>query len=249
MRRPLATLLLVLTSVPLVACGGTNAADGEPDATVYAAASLKEVLPAALGAATYSFAGSDALALQIREGAPADLFVAASPRYPRELADEGLCEPPVGFASNTLALIVPAAEPAGIDDIGDLLEGGPYRLAIGAETVPIGAYTRAALANLDAEAVLERNTVSLEPDPPAIVAKVALGSADAGIVYATDARASDDRVQAIPLPPGASPTIAYTACVVKRPGAATDAAQALLDHLRSPTAQTVLEEAGFGPAP
>lgn len=249
MRHRLVALLVLVVGSLLVACGGTKAADVESPATVYAAASLKDVLPAALGDATYAFAGSDALALQIREGAPADLFVAASPRYPRELADEGLCEPPVEFASNTLALIVPAAEPAGIDGIGDLLDGGPYRLAIGAETVPIGDYTRAALANLDAEAVLGRNTVSLESDPPAIVAKVALGSADAGIVYATDARAADDRVRAIPLPPGASPTIAYTACVVKRPGAATDAAPALLDRLLGPEAQSALEEAGFGPAP
>lgn len=240
--------LVVLSGAFLIACGGGETPKGHEDATLYAAASLKEVLPVALGTATYSFAGSDTLALQIREGAPADLFVAASPRYPDELADESLCETPVGFATNTLALLVPAGNPRGIEGVEDLLRGGPYRLAIGDPSVPIGAYTREALDALDAEVMLERNTVSEEPDASSLVAKVALGSADAAIAYATDATRGDGKVEAIPLPPEADPTVVYTACVVAR-GDDTTEAQALLERLLGPDGQAALEEAGFGPAP
>jgi molybdate transport system substrate-binding protein len=244
-------LPVLLAVVVLAACGrGADDASSEDSmATVYAAASLKEVLPVALGDATYAFAGSDALALQIRQGAPADLFVAASPRYPDELAREGRCGEPVTFATNTLTLIVPADRSTGIAGVDDLLTGGPYRVAIGDPDVPIGAYTREALAAIDAEAVLTRNVVSEEPDPVSIVAKVALGSADAAIVYATDAMSAGDTVTAIPLPAGAEPTIRYRACIVTRRGANTAAARALLNRLTSPAAQAILAEAGFGPVP
>ena len=81
--------------------------------TVYAAASLTEVFPT-IESARYNFAGSDELATQIREGAPADVYAAASSKYPQELFEEGLVEEPVTFASNRLVLIVPKDNPAGI---------------------------------------------------------------------------------------------------------------------------------------
>jgi molybdate transport system substrate-binding protein len=235
----------------LAACGSSQTSDSEtsPEVTVYAAASLRTILPVALGDATYSFAGSDTLALQIRQGAPADLFVAASPRYPDELTQEGLCDEPVAFVTNTLVLIVPTDGSAGIASVDDLLVRGPFRIAVGDPDVPIGAYTREALAAIDAEVVLTRNVVSEEPDPVSIVAKVALGSADAAIVYATDAMSAGDTVTAIPLPAGAEPTIRYRACIVTRRGANTAAARALLKRLTSPAAQAILAEAGFGPVP
>lgn len=242
-------LALTLLALALVGCGSTaEERTGEPP-TVFAAASLKEVLPSVLGEATYAFAGSDALALQIREGAPADLYLAASPRYPDELAEEGDCGEPVGFATNTLALLVPAGNPAGIESVADLLDGGPYRLAVGDPNVPIGAYTREALAKLGADDVLVRNTVSEEPDASSLVAKVALGSADVAIAYTTDAARGDGDLEAIPLPAEADPTVVYTACVVRRDGGDTQAAQGLLDRLLAPAGQATLEEAGFGPAP
>lgn len=239
-----ALLLLALLALPLTACGGTG-----DNPLVYAAASLKEVLPeleAAEGVA-FSFAGSDSLARQIREGAPADALVAASPRYPDELAADGLCDAPVAFATNTLALIVPAAG-ARVATLDDLLAGSALRLAIGGPEVPIGAYAREALAAAGADAALARNRVSDEPDAASIVAKVALGSADAGIAYATDAAASDD-VRAVPLPPAAQPTVVYAACAVVRDGEPSAAGAAFVRALLGDDAQARLRAAGFGGAP
>ena len=118
----------------------------------------------------------------------ADVFAAASPRYPLGLHEEGLVAEPVVFATNRLVLIVPADEPAGIASFEDLREPG-VALVIGAEGVPVGDYTRAALENLGATDVLDR-VVSEEQDGKGVVAKVRLGEADAGFVYATDARAA-----------------------------------------------------------
>jgi molybdate transport system substrate-binding protein len=243
MRRAL-PLLLALAALPLAACGGT---DDEP--LVYAASSLKAVLPGldAADGVAFSFAGSDSLARQIREGAPADALVAASPRYPDELAADGLCDAPVAFATNTLALIVPAAD-ARVATLDDLLAGPELRLAVGAPEVPVGAYARAALAAAGADAALARNRVSDEPDAASIVAKVALGSADAGIAYATDAAASDD-VRAVPLPAAAQPTVVYAACAVIRDGAPSPAGTAFVAALLGDDAQARLTAAGFGGAP
>ncbi len=249
MLRAALALLPLAGALALAGCGSATEERAGARPTVFAASSLKEVLPAILGDATYAFAGSDALALQIREGAPADLFLAASPRYPEELADEGLCDAPVGFASNTLALLVPADNPAGIGGVDDLLDGGPYRLAVGDPNVPIGAYTREALAKLGADDVLVRNTVSEEPDALSLVAKVALGSADVAIAYTTEAARGDGDLEAIPLPAEAEPTVVYMACVVRRDGGDAQAARSLLDHLLAEDGQAALGKAGFGPAP
>lgn len=239
-----ALLLACLLALPLAACGGTD-----DDPLVYAASSLKDVLPgmAAADGVAFSFAGSDSLARQIREGAPADALVAASPRYPDELAADGLCDAPVAFATNTLALIVPAAG-ARVATLDDLLAGPALRLAIGGPEVPVGAYAREALAAAGAEAALERNRVSDEPDAASIVAKVALGSADAGIAYATDAAASAD-VRAVPLPDAAQPTVVYAACAVIRDGEPSPAGAAFVAALLGDDAQARLAAAGFGAAP
>jgi molybdate transport system substrate-binding protein len=147
-------LALVVAAIALgivVAVRGGD--DDAPTLTVYGASSLKQALPALDDAARYSFAGSDTLAEQIRQGAPADVFAAASPRYPRLLRAEGRCSEPVPFASNTLALILPA-ENAAVASLDDLRSGPPRRLAIGAAAVPIGIYTREALTMLGAKALL-----------------------------------------------------------------------------------------------
>ena len=239
-------LLLLPLAVVLVtaACGGAST---QP--TIYAASSLKLVFPEIYGDATYSFAGSDTLALQIEQGAPADLFAAASPRYPDQLAKQGLCNTPIPFATNTLVLLVPKGNPAGITGVNDLLTGPSRRLAIGDVGVPIGTYSREALKKLNATTILTRNTVSDEQDAAGVVAKVALGSADAGIAYATDAKSAPDKVQAIPLPAEAEPVITYLACVVIRAGTDQAGAQALLDRLSGLQGQAALVAAGFGPAP
>ena len=145
---------------------------------IFAAASLTGVFPQIDRAPRFQFAGSDQLAFQITQGAHADVFAAASPKYPEQLYAQGLCSKPAAFATNTVVLIVPRANPARIDSVYDLQRAG-IKLVIGAQGVPIGDYTRKLLANLGLSSVL-KNVVSEEDDVKYVVAKVALGEADAG---------------------------------------------------------------------
>jgi molybdate transport system substrate-binding protein len=233
----MAALLLGL----LPACGGGAVGDEEP-LTVYAAASLAEVFPEIDPAPRYSFAGSDELATQIREGAPADVYAAASSKYPQELYDEGLVEEPVTFASNRLVLIVPRGNPAAVESVEDLLEP-ETRLVIAAEGVPVGDYTRTVLETLDLTAALD-NVVSNEDGVKGVAAKVALGEADAGFVYATDVTPVEDDVLSFELPDDAQPPIEYQVAVVADSTDA-DAAAAFVDLLGSPRGREALERAGF----
>ena len=154
---------------------------------VFAAASLTEAFPRFDGGQKYNFAGTDALAAQIRLGAPADVFAGASPDAPQALFRAGLVEQP-RVATNKLVLAVPTANPAGIKSVYDLQRPG-IKLIIGTATVPIGAYTRQVLGYLGfSRARRWRNVVSLEQNVNAISAKLALGTADAGFMYVTDAR-------------------------------------------------------------
>ena len=220
-------------------CGGDEAS--EPLA-VYAAASLAEVFPAVDDAPSYSFAGSDELATQIREGAPADVYAAASSKYPQELYEEGLVEEPVTFASNRLVLIVPRDNPAAIESVEGVGQAGT-RLVVAAEGVPVGDYTRAVLDTLGLSGALE-NVVSYEDDVKGVAAKVALGEADAGFVYATDVPAVADDVLSFELPAGAQPPIEYQVAVVAD-GGDPDEAAAFVDRLLGPDGREALERAGF----
>lgn len=213
----------------LAGCGGD---DEGP--TVYAASSLREVLPRVLPDAKLDLAGSGALRLRIERGAPADAFAAASTTDPQRLAAAGRCRRPVVFATNELVLVVPRRSPR-IRDVGDLRGA---RVALGAEGVPAGDYARTALARLDVD--LGEATVSLERDVSSITAKVALGSADAGFAYVTDVAAAKGRLVAIGLPRAARPLVAYAACAV------TDAGAAVVERLTSDDARAALRGAGFG---
>ena len=219
------------------------ARDGSSDELdVYAAASLAEVFPEIEPDARYSFAGSDELATQIREGAPADVYAAASSRYPQELFDEGLVSEPVTFASNRLVLIVPRDNPKAIESPEDVAGDG-IRLVVAAEGVPVGDYTRDALETLGLSAAL-RNVVSNEDDVKGVASKVALGEADAGFVYATDAAPLGDDVVVFELPDRAQPEIEYQVAVVADSDQ-EEAAQAFVDALTSPSGREALAGVGF----
>ena len=225
-----------------VSCGGDeNDASGNGEVTVFAAASLTEAFEELAPEATFNFAGSDELATQIREGAPADVYAAASPRYPNELAAEGLLVEPVIFATNRLVVVVPADNPAGIQSVSDLAAEG-VKLVIGAEGVPVGDYTRSILEDLGASDVLE-NVVSNEEDVKGVLGKVVSGAADAGFVYYTDTAAAGDEVQAIELP--AQPLVEYPIAVVTEPENA-EAADAFVELVLGEEGRRALQEAGFG---
>jgi molybdate transport system substrate-binding protein len=180
-------------------------------AAIFAAASLTGVFPLIDKAPRYQFAGSDQLAFQIMQGAHADVFAAASPKYPQQLYAAGLCSKPATFATNTVVLIVPRANPARIRSVYDLTRDG-IKLVIGQKGVPIGDYTRTLLAKLGLSGAL-KNVVSEEDDVKLVVAKVALGEADAGFVYRTDVKPVGNRVFRMPVPATAQPTVAYQLCI------------------------------------
>jgi molybdate transport system substrate-binding protein len=211
--------------------------------TVFAAASLSDVFPRIDASAAYSFAGSDQLAYQIEQGAPADVFAAASPKYPQRLYRQGLVEKPVTFATNKLILLLPKANPARIRSVFDLRRRG-IKLVVGERGVPIGDFTRTVLRNLGLAGVL-RNVVSEEADVKAIVGKVVLGQADAGFVYATDAKPVSAKVAVVALPARAQPRVLFQIALVARTRKHA-AARAFVARVLSKAGRARLTAAGFG---
>ena len=233
---------LLVTSAAVAAPGSAQAV------TVYAAASLSSAFPQIDGSPTYSFAGSKQLQLQIERGAPVDLFASASPDEAQALFREGRCTRPTTFATNVLVLITPRGNPAGLRSVYGLRTGG-HRLAVGTAGVPIGDYTRRLLRRMQLTSILTANTVSLEPNVGSLVAKVSLGSAEAGFSYFSDYLAARDRLDLIRLPRWAQPPVRYQMCVVKRPGADTSGAERFSRHVVSSAGRRVLKRFGFGLPP
>ncbi len=213
-------------------------------ATVFAAASLTNVFPQIDHGSRYSFAGSDQLALQLRQGAPADVYAAASPKYAELLYRDGFVLEPVVFATNRIVVIVPRSNPGRIRSVYDLRRKG-LRVVIGDRTVPIGSYTRQLLDTLGITDDVMKNVVSQETDVKGIVAKVALGEADAGLAYVTDSKAVAKKVRVVALPAWAQPPIRYEIAVVKAAAHAA-AARAFVRRVLSARGRLLLRRAGFG---
>jgi molybdate transport system substrate-binding protein len=243
--------LLVLTAFG-AGCGG---GDDRERLVVSAASSMTAALEQcaprfgdAEGAdVRLSFAGSDELAAQIRQGAKVDVFAAANTRLPDELYGDDLLDKPVEFATNELVLAVP--EDSDIDSVEDLTKDGTT-VVVGSESVPIGAYTRDTLAKLppEQEEPILANVRSNEPDVKGIVGKLTQGAADAGFVYVTDVNATGGRLKAIELPPDLEPQVTYGAGVVRKAGQ-PELARKFVDGLTEGDCADALDEAGFGPAP
>lgn len=247
MRRLAVVLAAASLAVAALGVAATRATPQDGRLTVFAAASLTRAFPKLDPSPRYQFAGSNTLALQIQQGAPADVFVSASPKYVVDLQSKGLTlGKPVWFATNRLVLIVPRANPARIRTPRDLIRPG-VRLVIAAPGVPAGDYARTALAGMHLGAAL-RNVVSNEADVEGVVAKVALGEADAGFAYATDARAVASKIRRIPLPPAGRYVAVYGAVVVKGTSDGLHA-RGFLKLLLSPPGQKLLRAAGFAPPP
>ncbi len=207
MRRP----LLVLGLLALLA--GPAASATQPTITVYAASSLTNVFPKIAPHETYSFAGSNTLATQIEQGAPADVFASANMTLPQQLHRDGHCGKPIVFARNRLVVVVPADNPANIKSVYGLTKAG-VSVVIAAPKVPAGAYTQHVLAKLDITDAVMKNVVSEETDVRSVLSKVALGEVDAGFVYATDAKTASGQVKVVQIPSRAQPTVRYGICVV-----------------------------------
>ena len=255
--------MLLLTACAAVAAGcgddyddGGGGSDESTRLVVSAASSMTEALEkcapqfgdAENAEVRLSFAGSDELAAQIRQGAKVDAYAAANTRLPDELYAEDLLSKPVEFATNEFVLAVP--KDSDIDSIDDLTEEGTT-IVIGSESVPIGSYTRETLAKLPPaqEKAILANVRSNEPDVKGIIGKLTQGAADAGFVYVTDVNATGGELKAIELPGDLEPQVTYGAGVVKQ----APAARARENVRRRPDARGLRRraqrDAGFGPAP
>jgi molybdate transport system substrate-binding protein len=233
----------VALALTVSGCAGAESASGTARLQVFAAASLTEVFPQIDDRPRYQFAGSDELALQIREGAGADVFAAASPRYPLELFEDGLVEKPVVFATNQLVLIVPEDNPANITSVDDL-RPPDVKYVIGAKGVPVGDYTREVLEKLGSLDLLN-HVASEEQDVKGVVSKVRLGEADAGFAYATDVESAQDEILSIALPAKAQPTVEYMVAVVANRQHLSEA-EDFVELLQSASGRAALQRAGFG---
>jgi molybdate transport system substrate-binding protein len=241
--------VLCLTLFGLAACGGSD----KPTLTVSAATSLKTAVTEYgedFGDASVkaSFAGSDELAAQIRQGVKPDVFASANTTLPDQLYKDGLVEKPVVFAANRLVLAVPASE-AKVKRLADLAKPGTT-IAMGSPSVPVGSYTRKVLDQLPAaqsKAILA-NVRSNEPDVGGVIGKVSQGAVDAGFVYITDVKAAGDTVREIDLPDALQPQVAYGVAVVKGSKHA-DQAQEFIDGLVNGDGRKRLDAAGFLPPP
>ena len=235
----LSAALLALTLTVVGTAGATTSAD---PLTIYAAASLTEVFKGYDSSQQYNFAGSNVLETQIKNGAPADIFASAAPLNTQRLFAAGVVDKPVTFTANRLALIVPKSNPAGLKSIYDL-NSKSVKLVVANAAVPVGGYTRTVLRKMNLSSVLSK-VVSNESDVKAVTGKVALGQADAGFVYATDARPVSDQVTVIRIPAWAQPRVRYEIAVVSK-SANKAAAQAWIKGILSAKGQTALKNAGF----
>lgn len=253
-------LLVVLALLVATGCGsGSGSSSGGSSApsggrlVVFAASSLIDAFPKI--ATTYQqqhpgwkvefeFLGSDQLAAQIEQGDPADVFAAASTRYPEQLQSQNLLGKTTNFATNTLVLATPADNPAGITSVNSL---GNAKLVVGDPSVPIGAYTLTVLDNLGIKPS-SLNIVSQEAKVTDIVTKLELGEADAGFIYTSDAKTAGDKLKSFKLPASAQATATYPIGIVTDSKNAK-AAQQWIDLVNSPQGQAVLKQFGFGAAP
>jgi molybdate transport system substrate-binding protein len=247
--------LLAALALALTACGdddGEAAAAGK-QLTVSAAASLKtafEDYAAAFEEADvrYSFAGSDELAAQIRQGAKPDVYAAANTKLPRELFEDRKVQKPVEFAGNELVIAVPAGsdEIETIDDLG----GEDVRLVIGDPDVPVGSYTREVLDRLPRKQRKQvlANVKSEEPDVAGIVGKLTQGAATAAFLYATDVEGAGGELDQVELPEKLTPKVVYGIAVVKGSEAEREA-NLFIDGLLASDGLLALRRAGFLPPP
>jgi molybdate transport system substrate-binding protein len=257
--------LVAAAALSLAGCGSsdTGASSGDNtttesssgskitgEVTVFAAASLtesftqigKDFEAAHPGVkVTFNFAGSSALATQINQGAPADVFASAAPKNMTDVTGTGaITEDPVTFVTNTLEIAVPAGNPAKITGLADFAKQD-LKIALCAEQVPCGAAAKKVFDTAGITAAPD----TLEQDVKAVLSKVSLGEVDAALVYKTDVKAAGDKVEGIEFPEADKAVNEYPiAACAKAPN--PDGATAFVDYVLSDKGRAVLTKAGFG---
>ncbi|GAA2884419.1 molybdate-binding protein [Actinoplanes cyaneus] len=246
-------IVAVVLALSLAGCGGTTdtpaASSGSAGVTgtvnVFAAASLTESFTtlgkqfeAAHRGTTvkFNFAGSSALATQINQGAPVDVFASAAPKNMQAVTE---AVAPVTFAKNQLVIAVAKGNPKAITGLSGLTAPG-LKVALCAEAVPCGAAAKTALATSG----VTLTPVTLEQDVKAALSKLKLGEVDAALVYRTDAKASAAEVDAVEFPESAKAINEYPIAVLKNAANAAGA-RAFADYVLSADGIAVLTAAGF----
>lgn len=255
-RRAAAALVTAALLVPLAACGTSD--DGKKDAggatkdgrktelTVLAASSLTDVFETA-GAAyekkhpgttvKFSFGGSQQLAAQVKQGSPADALVTADTKTMDGLkADTGA---PAVIAKNRLVIATGKGNPKNVKGLKDLAKSD-LKVVLAAPEVPVGRYSKQVLD----EQKIAVEPVSQEPNVRAVLSKVELGEADAGIVYKTDVSAADGKAEGVDIPDAQNAIADYPAATLKASEHAAAAAE-FVKWLSTPEAQKILQDAGF----
>lgn len=260
--------LLLLLCLALAGCSSGLTPERAPQVhlTVFAASSLTDAFTEIADLfevqnpgteVLLSFAGSSELATQLAEGAPADLFASANGQQMQNARDAGrIAGEPVYFLTNSLVVIVPADNPAGIETLADLAAEG-VRFISAAPGVPIRTFTEQLLAKAAADpaygasfrGAVMGNLVSEEANVRQLAAKVALGEADAGIVYKSDVTADiAGQVGVVAIPEAVNVVAVYPIAVVDD-SENIEIAQAFIDLVLSAEGQQILARWGFGPAP
>lgn len=254
-RRTAAAVLTAALLTPLAACGsdgedsgtkGDSSGAAKADLTVLAASSLTDVFKAAGKKyesehpgtkLKFSFAGSQELAAQVKQGAPADALVTADTKTMDGLKSE--TRTPTVIAKNRLVIATGKGNPEKTGGLADLT-GSRLKVVLAAPEVPVGRYSRQVLDRQK----LKVKPVSQEPNVRAVLSKVELGEADAGIVYRTDAATVPDKVDAVTIPDDENAVASYPAAALKS-SENSKAASAFVTWLSTPEAQKLLRDAGF----
>lgn len=260
MTRPLHPAVAVAVAALLASAGCATGSGSRPGApastnaapttiTVFAAASLTEAFDELaerfeaehpLIEVVVNSGGSAALAQQIAEGAPADVFASAAEPPMLTVTDAGLASDSIVFATNTLELVVPAGNPAGVHGLDDLARP-ELRVALCDVSVPCGAAAATLLERQSVRAAAD----TLESDVKAVLTKVMLGEVDAALVYRTDVIAAGDAVEGIEVPGAASVVNRYPIAAMTD-AAAPDAAADFVAFVAGGDGRAVLAAAGFG---
>jgi len=252
-------------SVPTEASSGAQVqASGE--LTVFAAASLTAAFTEAAAQfeaqnpgtkVIFQFAGSDQMAEQILQGAPADVFASANTKQMDKVVEGGEIAHDAAeiFAHNRLVVVYPSDNPGNLNSLADLAKPD-LKLVLASPSVPVGAYALTFLEKASAlpeytesySPTVLANVVSYEDNVKSVFSKVALGEADAGIVYTTDVSPeSADKVKTLEIPNELNTVASYPIAVTKR-AAQPELAAAFVAYILSPEGQTILAKYGFVPA-
>jgi molybdate transport system substrate-binding protein len=265
-----ALFMLLVACMLLAACGSTSSSSSGSATptpapvkiTVFAAASLTEAfgeMKTQYDAAhpnvtiTFNFAGSNTLAQQIVNGAPADVFASADTQNMQKVVTPGLVNTPQTFARNKVVVIVPANNPANINTLHDLAKSG-VKIAVADVSVPVGNYTLEVLNKMGQssaygpayESAVKANFVTHETSVKSVLQKVQLGEVDAGYVYVSDAFSAGDKVKSIAIPDEFNVVADYPIATVKA-SSNQSAADSFIQYVLSSDGQAILAKFHFIP--